>query len=81
MDFARRVDGSCIFSESVSPAAECLSVIRYSTARPIESDTGLMRDTALLLKSELKGKAKAAYLLRRLLPGKKAKRRGAKAAG
>ena len=70
MAFARRVDGICRFSESVSPAAECLSVIRYSTAHPLESDTGLMRDTALLLRSEMNGKSKVRYFAGRILPRK-----------
>ena len=75
MSFARRVDESCQFSESVTPAAECLSRIRYSKTRPLESDTGLMRDTALLLRSELKGSGKARYISRRLLPRKRKKKR------
>ncbi len=74
--FAHRVDASCRFSESVLPAAECLCVIRYSTAWPRESDTGLMRDTALLLRDELKGKGKVRYLVSRMLPRKKDEKKG-----
>ena len=70
--FAQRVDHTGPFSESITPAAECLSVIRYSRRRPMESDTGLMRDTALLLRSEMAKKAKARYLFRRFFrSGKK----------
>ena len=66
MAFARRVDGSARFSESVTPAGECLSLIRYSTAKPMETDTGLMRDTALLIRGELSKKGKIRYMARRV---------------
>ena len=66
MAFARRVDGTGLFSESVTPAGECLSLIRYSTAVPVETDTALMRDTAMLLRSELSRKALPRYWIRRL---------------
>lgn len=78
MAFARRVDQSALFTESVTPAAECLSVIRYSRRRPMESDTGLMRDTALLLHDEMTKKARIRYFLRRFFTS--GKRRRAKAA-
>ena len=67
ISFARRVDGTGIFSESVTPAGECLSVIRYSRAVPDERDTALMRDTALLLRGEISRGAKVRYLAHRLL--------------
>ena len=67
ISFARRVDGTGLFSETVAPAGECLSVIRYSRAIPDERDTGLMRDTALLLRGEISRGAKVRYLIRRLL--------------
>ena len=67
ISFARRVDGTGMFSESVTPAGECLSVIRYSRAVPDERDTALMRDTALLLRGEISRSAKVRYLVRRLL--------------
>ena len=78
MAFARRVDQSALFTESVTPAAECLSFIRYSRRRPMESDTGLMRDTALLLHDEMTKKARFRYFLRRFFTS--GKRRRAKAA-
>ena len=74
MDFARRVDQSALFTESVTPAAECLSVIRYSRRHPMESDTGLMRDTALLLHGEMTKKARFRYFLRRFFTGGKQRR-------
>ena len=74
MAFARRVDGTGIFSESVLPAAECLSLIRYSRAVPLETDTALMRDTAILIRGEISKRAKLRYLLRRLLSNKAIKR-------
>jgi hypothetical protein len=65
MAFAHRVDATALFSESVTPAAECLCLIRYSKRHPLESDTGLMRDTALLLRSEISKGARFRYLIRR----------------
>lgn len=80
MAFARRVDQSALFTESVTPAAECLSVIRYSRRRPMESDTGLMRDTALLLHDEMTKKARFRYFLRRFFTsGKRRRTKAAKA--
>ena len=66
MRFARRVDAAGIFSESVTPAGECLSTIRYSGREPGESDTGIMRDTAMLLRGELSGKGRLRYWNRRM---------------
>ena len=74
MAFAKRVDRTGLFSESVSPAGECLSLIRYSRAVPLETDTGLMRDTALLMRGEISKPAKIRYLARRLLSNKGIKR-------
>ena len=65
---------ACAISESVSPAGECLSLIRYSRAVPLETDTGLMRDTALLVRGEISKPAKIRYLARRLLSNKGIKR-------
>ncbi len=65
--FAKRVDGTGQFSESVIPAGECLSLIRYSRATPLATDTELMRDTAMLLRGEISKGAKIRYLTHRLL--------------
>ena len=61
MAFSRRVDGTGLFSESISPAGECLSLMRYSKAEPLETDTRLMRDTALLLRGEICAQARCRY--------------------
>ncbi len=74
MNFAKRVDGTGMFNESVLPAAECLSLIRYSRAIPLETDTGLMRDTAVLIRGDISGRAKLRYMTRRLLSNKAIKR-------
>ena len=66
MMFAKRVDSTARFSESVTPAGECLSLIRYSKAEPLPSDTGVMRDTARLVRGELSPKGKARYFLGRI---------------
>ena len=75
MTFARRVDASGRFTESMTPAGECLSVIRYSGRKPIESDTGLMRDTAMLMRGELTGKGKIRYWTGRLFQGRRCGRK------
>ncbi|MBR6164533.1 MAG: hypothetical protein IKQ45_01240 [Clostridia bacterium] len=67
MAFARRVDNAGIFSENLGPAGECLSLIRYSRAVPLQTDTGLMRDTALLVRGELSRQARLKYWFRRIL--------------
>ena len=72
--FTKRVDGTGRFSESVTPAGECLALIRYSRKKPDEQDTGLMRDTAMLVWSEISEGAKMRYLIRRLLSNKGIKR-------
>ena len=66
MAFARRVDSEGRFSESVTPAGECLSLIRYSKADPLETDTGLMRDTAMLIRGELSPKGRIRYMAMRV---------------
>ena len=74
MTFARRMDETGLFSESLTPAGECLSTIRYSRKIPQEQDTGLMRDTAMLLRTEVSKGAKIRYLARRLLSNNRIKR-------
>ena len=66
MAFARRADSTRFFSESLNPAGECLSLIRYSRAEPLETDTGLMRDTALMIKGEMSRNARIKYWLTRI---------------
>ena len=66
MAFGRRIDRNGIFSVSMSPVGECVSLIRYSRAEAEESDTGLIRDTAILLKGELSRPARLRYLFRRV---------------
>jgi hypothetical protein len=68
MAFGRRVDRSSLFSVSIGPVGECISLISYSKAEPSEMDIGLVRDTSILLKGELSRPARLRYLLRRILP-------------
>ena len=65
MAFGRRVDRAGLFSVAVGPVGECVSLIRYSRADVTETDTGLIRDTSILLKAELSRPARLRYLLRR----------------
>ena len=71
MAFARRVDGTGMFSESLTPAGECLSLIRYSRAEALETDTALMRDTAMLLRSEISKRGRLRYWIQRIFRSRK----------
>ena len=66
MGFGRRVDRSSLFSVSLGPVGECISLISYSKAEPSDPDIGLVRDTSILLKGELSRPARLRYLLRRI---------------
>ncbi len=65
MAFGRRVDRSGLFSASLGPVGECISLIRYSRAQAEESDAALLRDTSAVIKHELSRPARLRYLLRR----------------
>ena len=65
MAFGRRVDRSGLFSVALGPVGECVSLIRYSRVDVSETDTGLIRDTSILMKGELSRPARLRYLLRR----------------
>ena len=66
MAFARRIDRTAVWSLNLSPAGECLSLIRYSKASPMDTDTALMRDTATVLRGEISKPARLRYWLRRI---------------
>ena len=66
MAFCRRVDRTGLFNVAVGPVGECISLIRYSRAQAQETDTRLVQDSAILLKSELSRPAWLRYLLRRI---------------
>ncbi len=63
--YMNRMDQTGLFSESLIPAGECLSRIRYSKTEPAGSDTGLMRDTAVLIRNEISKKGQIRYFVRR----------------
>ena len=65
MAFGRRVDRSGLFSVALGPVGECVSLIRYSRAEAEETDTGLIRDTSVLLRGELSRPAVLRYFIRR----------------
>ena len=72
MAFGRRVDRNALFSVSLGPVGECVSLIRYSRAEVNEMDISLVRDTSILLKDELSKPARLKYLFRRIfIPLKK----------
>lgn len=66
MAFGRRIDRTGVFSIALGPVGECLSLIRYSRAQAQETDTSLVQDTAVLLRSELSRPARLRYFFRRL---------------
>ena len=72
MSFCRRIDRTSRFNVALNPVGECISFIRYSRAKAEETDIGLIRDTAILLKGDLTRPARLRYLLRRISPVKKA---------
>ena len=65
MAFGRRIDRTGSFSVSLGAVGECISLIRYSRAEVQDTDTALIQDTAVLLRSELSRPAKLRYLLYR----------------
>lgn len=66
MAFGRRIDRTGIFSVALGPVGECLSLIHYSRAEAQETDTSLVQDTAVLLRSELSRPARLRYFVRRI---------------
>ena len=66
MAFGRRVDHDGHFSVALGPVGECLSLIHYSRVHAQNTDTMLIRDTSVLLKSELTRPARLKYIVRRL---------------
>ena len=66
MGFGRRVDRSGLFTASLGPVGECISLIRYSRAEAEDADIGLLRDTAVAIKGELSRPARLRYILRRV---------------
>ena len=66
MAFGRRADRTATFSVALGPVGECVSLIRYSRAKPAETDTGLIRATSILLTGELSRPARLRYLFRRI---------------
>ena len=66
MAFGRRVDRNALFSVSLGPVGECVSLMRYSRAEAADTDIGLVRDSSILLKGELSKPARLRYLMRRV---------------
>ena len=66
MALGRRIDRTARFGVSMNTVCECISLIRYSRADATEADTGLVRDSAILLKSELSRPALTRYFFRRI---------------
>ena len=66
MAFGRRIDRTGVFTVALGPVGECLSLIRYSRAQAQDTDTALLQDTAVLLRSELSRPARLRYLFRRV---------------
>lgn len=72
MAFGRRIDRTARFGVSLNTVCECISLIRYSRSSATDTDTGLVRDSSVLLKSELSRPSLARYFFRRIfVPVKK----------
>ena len=71
MAFGRRIDRASHFNASINPVGECISWIRYSRADAGEAETGILRDTAVLLKDDLSRPARLRYYLRRIFINKR----------
>lgn len=66
ISFADRVDRTGYFSASLHPVGETLSAVIYSSADCSPEDTILIRDTAVVLRSEISKPAKARYWIHRI---------------
>ena len=64
--FTRRIDRTGPFSTSAEPVGKIVSVLRYSAMQPGQEDTDFIRDTAVLLKSELSRPGHFRYWIRRV---------------
>ena len=66
MAYGRRIDRASHFNVSLNPVGECISWIRYSRAEAGAAETGILRDTAVLLKGDLSRPARLRYYIRRI---------------
>ena len=66
MGFLRRVDAGGTFSTILGPVGEYASLMRYSTAEPLDSDTAVIREKAVSLRKEINRPARARYWIRRI---------------
>ena len=66
MAFGRRVDRSGLFSVSLGPVGECVSLIRYSRSQAEDTDIILLRDTSAAIRKELSRPAWLRYYLSRI---------------
>ena len=71
MAYGRRIDRASHFNVSLNPVGECISWICYSRAEVSEAETAVLRDTAVLLKSDLSRPARLRYFLRRIFTTKR----------
>lgn len=71
MSFTRRLDNEDRFNVSLSAFGECISLCLYGNVEPIDSDIALIRDTAVLLRSELSVPFRFRYLCSRIFSFRK----------
>lgn len=72
MAYGRRIDRTSHFNVSLNPVGECISWIRYAPVEVSETETAVLRDTAVLLKGDLSRPARLRYILRRIFTTKRA---------
>ena len=74
ISFTRRLDRTAGLTVSLSSYGECLSLIRYSQAKAVDTDVILARTVALSIRKSLNTGERIRYILRRFfsVPGSKA---------
>lgn len=71
MSFTRRLDAEDCFNVSLSAFGECVSLCSYGNVEPIESDIALIRDTYVLLRSDLPVPTRIRYLYTRIFTSRR----------
>lgn len=66
LGFAERADKTGVYSTQIRPVGEIVSLMAYSRIQADPGTTALVRDTAVMLKSEISKPARLRYWIRRI---------------
>ena len=66
LGFSERIDRTGIYSVNMRPVGEIISIMSYSRSGITAESVSTIRDTAVILKSEISKPAKARYWIRRI---------------